>query len=518
MSTKTIDKLKDIFFFGEPKEKIITEDGKRNLYFDRQRNNYIKFTLDVGTTCSTIYKLHKQAISQKLKEIYGQNVDEEQFSFLIVELLSNKYDQKATLIELKIGMDDKILFSTLQNNRLMLCYLRYNNQKHISLLKQNIKNLTTFNSLANNLYTNTEENICMKKDENDYEIFLSKTIIHYYNEETQSFSKEKIRISEKDITIYAKKDRCVLIKEIQQMNILTNSKYADVSKFFAKYRVKGEKPKFCIELITLKNEKLLIGRNTFEPFVTLTKAIQSAAINYQNISSCATLNNKIIEGTNSLFATNNIISQSCFTINDFITNKERRKILFKDFEEKQLANIVNNIMEFKANIKKKKYNDAINNIKILREIIKEKMTKEELDKYEKIINKEKIEYIEDINNKIDTICPEGDGNIDGDEKKINELKKILNINMFDYIYLEIRDEYISKYYEDNFLNNKNNSTVNIKEKVKLLLGKYFTNTFDFKKEEDFCYLGDDKVEKMIKDCNDEILKNRKNRFYVLSQK
>ena len=136
----------------------------------------------------------------------------------------------------------------------------------------------------------------------------------------------------------------------------------------------------------------------------------------------------------------------------------------------------------------------------------------------KIINKEKIEYIEDINNKIDTICPEGDGSIDGDEKKINELKKILNINMFDYIYLEIRDEYISKYYEDNFLNNKNNSNVNIKEKVKLLLGKYFTNTFDFKKEEDFCYLGDDKVEKMIKDCNDEIWKNRKNRFYVLSQK
>lgn len=515
-----MSKLKE-FFSGEIKEKIITEDGKRNLYFDRQRKEFIKFRLESKTTCTIIYKLHKKEIQNKLIEIYGQNVDEEKFAFFVVELLSNKSDQKPSLIDLKIGMDETLLFGVLQNCRLMLCYLPYNNQNNnnnSNLRKQCIKSLTPFNPLVNDIYRNDEAISYQGKKESEYEIYLPKTIIHYYNEENQSFSKEKIKISEKEISIYAKKNRNIFVKEIKKWTIFINGRTTDGEKIIDKYTIKYDIPKFCIEIITEK-EKLLIGRNTPEHFITLKNAIQQVGQNNKNWNNNSFLNGKIMEEINSLSTTHKIISQSCFTINDFITNKEKRKILFKDFKEKPLADIVNNIMEYKSNFKKRKFNAALKNVKNLLDIMKEITTKEELNKYEKIITKQKIEFLEDINYKIEKIREIGNGSIYGDDSQIVELTKLLNIYMFDYIYYEIRDEYILKYYEENFINNDNdNSTTKLKENVKLLLGNYFTNAFNFKKEEDFGYLGDDKVEQIIKDENDRIFYDRKILYYVLKQK
>ena len=506
-------------FSGNQKEKLITEDGKRNLYFDRQRKNFIKFSLEVKTTCSTIYKNHKEEINKKIQEIYGQNINYKDFAFLIVELIANKFEQKPTLIDLKIGMDDTFLFNVLQNSQLMLCYLPYNN--HNNSFKKNVKNtLIPIPSITNDLYKNVEMNNYKTKDKKELEIFLSKTIIHYYDELNKSFSKEKIMVNEKEITIYAKRNRHILIKEIREMNICLSKDNNEIDNFFRNYIINGDKPKFCLKIVTSKNENLLIGRNTFEHFVTLSKAIERAGINYQNYFSNTTLNNKIIEENSSLFATNNIIAQSCFTVNDFVTNKEKRKILFKDFHDINLAQIVNNIMEFKSNIKKKRYNEAINKIKNMLEIIKEKMTEEELDKYKDIITKEKIGEIEEINKKINDICGEGEININEDENKIIELNKIINIYMFDSFYIEIRDKYISKYYEDNFFNNEsldvNDSK--LRDNVKLLLGKYFINIFNFNKEEDINYLGNDEVENLIQKVAEDIMRERlKKRYVIINQ-
>ena len=507
MNKNKLDKLKGIFH-RDQKEKLITEDGKRNLYFDRERKNFIKFTLEVTTTCSTIFKTYKEEINKKLIEIIGVNIDLNNYAFFIVELIANKYDYKPILIDLKIGMNDNILFNTLQNKQLMLCYLPIN--KPNFLIKKNSRNLPQILPEQNDLYKGIEINNYKHKDESKREVYLPKTIIHYYNDEKNCFSKEKIKVTEKELVIYANKNRSILIKDMREMKVMPGGNEKEIQAFFKDYIINGEKPKYCVEIITADKEKLLIGRNTFEHFTTLVRSIELASNNFANYFANTTLNNKILEESNGLFATNNFLAQRCFSINDIVINKEKRKILFKNFEEINLANIVNNIMEYKSFFKKQKYYKAVGKIKNILEIIKEKMTKEELDKYEKIISKERIEKIEEINNKIKEIYGENNDDIliDRDEKKSNELKKIINIYTFDPLYLEIKEEYISKYFNENYSSNENNNNTQIMENFKLISGYYFSKIFKINKEKDILFLGGEEVEENIKKENDKIIQKR----------
>ena len=127
MNFININKFKSIFTPNQ-KEIIQTSDGKRNLYFDYQRKNFIKFTLDVATTCETILKINKDQIKNKVKELYGNDVNFDNFGFIIANLIPNQYKQKQNLINVKLRMDDNILFQILLNEQLMLCYIKINRQ------------------------------------------------------------------------------------------------------------------------------------------------------------------------------------------------------------------------------------------------------------------------------------------------------------------------------------------------------------------------------------------------------
>ena len=514
MSTNKLEKIKSIFS-SDQKEKLITQDGKRNLYFDRNRQNFIKFSLEVKTTCTSIKNMHKDEINKKLKEIYGEKVNTDNFSFLVVELIANKFDGKIPSVDLKVNSINTRLFNILQNTQLMLCYLPI--VPHNNFLKKNSKDLP--NGIGNNLL-GTDENLYKKKNENKIEVFLPKTIIHFYNDKKKSFSKEKIKVTEKEIYIYAKQDKIILIKDIIKLINTNEADKNEIDNMFKKYIIPGERPKYCIEITTIKNERLLIGRNTLEHFITLSKAIESATTNYKNNYVNNNLNDKTIEQNNDLLSTHKFIAEGCLTINDLIINKDKRKIFLNNFEEKNLADIINNIMEFKSNCKKKKYGEAVNKVKMILEIIKEKMGKEELVKCEKIFNKENIERIEEINNKINNILNEN--NNKEDENIINKLNKLIDINCFDDIYLQIKEDYLSKYYdENNLINEKKNENFNINnykiiQNTKLLLGHYFTNIFNINKEKDLLYLGDEKVEGIIKDYNDELEINKLKKYYVFS--
>ena len=149
------------------------------------------------------------------------------------------------------------------------------------------------------------------------------------------------------------------------------------------------------------------------------------------------------------------------------------------------------------------------------------MEKNELDKYNNdIIIKEAIENIKQINDKIQNICGE-QNNIDQDEIKIKELKKIINYNIFDDLYLQIKNKFLTKYFDEkNYFVEKNNKNFNanfacIMQKEKLLLGYYFAKIFNFSKEEDVLYFEGDEVEKTIKDFNDELNKLKQEKHYVL---
>ena len=485
MSTSKRNKIKGMFT-RDQKENINTQDGKRNLYFDRERENYIKFGLVVGTTCSFILKNYKGDIINKLKEINGNDkeVNLNNYSFFIVELIANKYERKQALIDLKISMEDSSLFNIMQNRQLILCFLP--EEKLDISIRKRYRDIVEMPNIQDNLIKEAEVNNVKNKDKKEIITYLDKTTIHYYSEK-QSFSKEKIKVTEKEITIYYGKEIInTPIKDIKSKKLITDNEEKEIQKFFKDYVINGEKPKYCIEIITGNGKKLLIGRNTYQHFVTLVKAIDLACVHFKNYFVNNFINMELTNETNGIIYTNNFISQSCFTINDLLINKEKRKYLLEDFSETNIGDIVNNIIEYKSYFKKKKYSKAISKIKNILEIINEKMAKEERDKYEKILLNEKIEKLVEIYNKIKEIWNENeDILIDRNEDKVKELKTIIDIDLLDKLLLEIKDEYLIKHYDKIKQEEKFNN------KLKLLLAKYFLNIYKIDSEQDFNYLGNE---------------------------
>ena len=500
MSTSKRNKIK-AKFTRDQKENTNTQDGKRNLYFDRERENFIKFGLLVGTTCSYILKNYKEDIINKLKEINRQEeVNLNNYSFFIVELIANKYERKQTLIDLKINMEDSSLFNILQNRQLILCFLPV--EKSDISLRKKFRDVLEISYTPDNLIKEAEVNNVKNKDQNEIITYLDKTIIHYYNEKN-SFSKEKIKVTEKEITIfYGKEIKNTSIKDIKSKKLITSSEEKEIQKFFKDYTINGYKPKYCIEIISGNEQKLLIGRNTLQHFETLVKAIDIACVNFKNYFVDNFINMEMTNETNGILYTTNYISQSCFTINDLLINKEKRTILLEDFNETYLKDIVNNIMEYKVYFKKKKYSKAISKIKNILKIINEKMTKEERDKYGKIISKELIEKLVDINNKINEIWNFDDILVDFKENNINELKKIIDMNLFDKLLLEIKDEYIINHYD------KIKSEIKLNNKLKLLLAKYFLKINKLDNEQNCIYLGNENDDKIANDFTDHLNQKR----------
>ena len=554
-----INKLKGIFTRNQ-KETLNTGDGKRNLYFDYQRRTYIRFQLDVATTCDMIYRIHKDEIINHLKNIYGNNIDLNNFGFTIVELNSNQYDGTPNLINLKLRMDDNIIFRALLNNQLILCYLIIT--KHNIALKKTVRNSGILNSI-NEVKTVIHDK---KSDKNkDIKVYFPKNVIHFYNYNAYAFSKEKMKITEEDIFITAKPNFQLLIKDIKSITTFLSTNPDDAKKYLTNYKIYGEKPIFCIQIeVKDKKNNLLIGRNSYDTFMLVYKALDAAINNYQNYYSDFNTNNKIIQHNINFISTCNDILREPSSIDDFIINKEKRKIFFKSYNEIEIIGICNNIMEFKKNFNRNKYSNSVNNINNIVNII-DKLEKE--NKYIDVINAENVQKINNIWNKIKDICkinfeidennnrenensnsnknlevndnnndnnttdssPENNtinkeenlpsnkideaknnnnSNIKLSEDQINNLKEIINIHSFDYLYLEIKEKYLTHYHEQIFNNNNKTNLKEIKSNLKLILGNYFLNNFEMKQENDFVYLGGDEIEKTIEEFNKELNKEK----------
>ena len=283
----SINKLKGIFTRNQ-KETLNTGDGKRNLYFDYQRRAYIRFQLDVSTTCDMIFRIHKEEIINHLKTIYGNNINLNNFGFLIVELNSNNYDGTPNLINLKLRMDDNIIFRVLLNSQLILCYLFIT--KHNIALKKNFRNSGIFNPIVN-IKTDIQEKKSEKNKGNNIKVYFPKNIIHFYNLNAYSFSKEKMIITEEEIFISAKPNFRLLIKDIKSITTFISTNANDAKKFLINYKI-------------------------------VYKALDAAINNYQNCYSDFNTNNKIIQQNINLIATYNEILREPASLDDFIINKE----------------------------------------------------------------------------------------------------------------------------------------------------------------------------------------------------
>lgn len=118
-----------------------------------------------------------------------------------------------------------------------------------------------------------------------------------------------------------------------------------------------------------------MGKNKYDHYLILLKAINAALINYQNLYCDFNLNNKIIQNDMKLFSIFNDILRNFSSLEDLIVNKSKRMILFRDFKERELANIIDNIMNYKSNFNKGRLTNSIYHIQILTHII-DKIIKE----------------------------------------------------------------------------------------------------------------------------------------------
>ena len=563
MSNISINTIKGIFTRAQ-KETLNTQDGKRNLYFDYTRNTYIKFALDVATTCESIFRIHKNEIKSKLQKLYNKDVNLEDFGFVIVELNANKYDSRRNLINVKLRLDDNIIFRVLMNSQLMICYLKITN--HNIILKKNVRNFSLLNPLNYNMF-NTLEKPEGKKKPNNIKIYYPKNNVHYYNYNAYSFSKEKITISEEEIYITSKPEIRLSIREIKSISSFICKGDADDNINLKNYKIYGDVPVYCIEIEPKDKKKILMGKNKYDHYLILLKAINAALINYQNLYCDFNLKNKIIQNDMKLFSIFNDILRNFSSLEDLVVNKSKRMILFRDFKERELANIIDNIMNYKSNFNKGRLINSIYHIQILTHII-DKIIKEK--KYLDIINEENTKNFIDIWDRINEIFELGNeinktnenldikennnininknseennnnindtsknnldvitnDNIKGDneedfikkisikfkEEKIKELKNIININTFDHLYLEIMEKYLSPYY--NIINESEETKNKINSNIKLILGNCFIKCFEMKKEKDFHFIGGDELEKTIDDFNNQLIFERENNSRVI---
>ena len=479
-------------FNKEERENVNTQDGMRNLYFDRNRKHFIKFFLDVTTTCQIIYNTKKKEITSKIKELHGGKANENDFCFCIVEL-KNKTEDKPTLIEVKIEMDFE-LFKTLQNSQLILCYLL--KKKPNNDIRKLARNKVILNY---DIYEGVELH---EFDPNKkLEIFYPKSSIYLYDKFKKSFVKDSIIINEKNISFYDKQKTTIIVSDIKRDIYFTNDKSKN---FLNDFKITGNIPNFCIKILT-STDKFLFGKKNYNDFIPLQIALNRALVNARNISTNTKLDGDILAQNCGIFATCHLIVDNCFIISEIICNKEKRKIFFKIYPNKKIANLIDNIILYKTNSKKLIYSKTVENIQNIIDIY-DTFTIDEKKNYEKF-----FKNLEDYKKYL---------------KKINELKceddKIkekINNELFDNLLLGVYLEYIVPFFGELKSSIEKECShfriPEIKQNFQMLLAYYLTYYYEMNKFENFYCFNKNEIYDIMKDFNESLYEEYNQKYKAI---
>ena len=456
---------------------------KRVLYLDKENRNSILFDLDNNTTCEIVLNQHKDSITEIINSIHQKNIDE--CEFLIVEnKINKKIDDIPTLMKFKINKKTKLfnLLNNHQNNLLLLPKKKVSREIRLKARNENYV-IDHFNDLAETNYFSNK----------NIEEYLTKTLIYLYDPDKQIFNKEKGSVDKQKITIYKSNTNKELL-EINIKDIIKNLYYSDTSQDPNKKNlpIKGDKPKFYIELVTNKITYFL-GQFKENLNFQWEKAIKKSITKYNNFNLELNLNIKINSSKTSLYTVHYSIMDSCFIIKKVIFNEVKRNMLLSLFSEKKISSIIINILTYKDLIKKDEYLEAWMRFKEILTYIesydihgKAKIPVNKDDKIYKIFSKEKIDNyrkISDLSN--DNV------------KKINmvnaslslfkeEMKKALNDilkeDLFDDIFISLYKLYIIPFFKQSkeTLETKTNPFRKplIRQKFQFLLAVYFNQIFN----------------------------------------
>ena len=430
-----------------PEKKAENVISKYNLYLDKGKKNFIQIDIDINSTCDSILVQNKVSLVEVIQSIYKKNIED--CNFLIIENKINKKNEDIpTLMEFRINKRTKI-YNLLQNPQNNLYFL----PKQKSTRETRLKARNEF-IVPENRFDLAETNYFLPKNNEEY---LTKAVIYLYNPVKQSFTKEKGSVDKQKIMIYKSSTNKEII-EILIKDIVKNLYYTDTTQ--APYKknlpIKGDKPKFYIEIVTNKITCYL-GQFKESLNAQWEKAIKKSIIKYNNFNYDLNLNIKINSSKTSLFAVHHSIIDNCFRIQKILFNEEKRKMFLSISREKKICSIIINILTYKDLIKKCDYLEAWMRFKEIQTYI---------DSYEAQVQSpnpknEKIAKIfsKDIINNYRKVSDASNESV----KKINmvnaslplfqiEMQKalsdILKEDLFDAIFISLYKIYIIPFFQD----------------------------------------------------------------------
>ena len=471
---------------------------KRQLYFDRNRKNYIEFDLEKTKNCMEIYDSLHEEIEKKINELHNTDKNKKMnFSFIMMYSRTNKLDNSG-LIELKLDKEAQ-LSDIMINKQYFLCYLPENkiniNQKR-----------KTRNKLEENINNDRFKDVERRTSKNhELEKYLTNEGVYYLDKEKVQFLYGKGTIDENTININCKKANIeILIKDIKKEECFENKVPPSIEDFKIKC------PNYIFQ-IHQNNITHFLGLYKQKSYLIWKNAINLAKIKNNDNTIDSSFNSNIFTYNYLLYVKRHSIPSKCYIINQLLENAEKRQIFLDEYKDKKISDIANSIYAYKINIKNNKFFEAWMSLKQIsfyvdfNNIEDEGLRKREKEKYSKIFTQERIDLYNNAVKKVN----EAIKTIKNYEKEMNNvLKKIFEIDLFDNLYYNIYELYIWPYFQKikNMLNTeyRYDQKPDIIQKFHLLLSRYCANYFDMNNMDNFnclCVPNENNNNEEINNCS-----------------
>ena len=475
-----------------------TKVDKRQLYFDRNRKNYIEFDLEKTKNCMEIYESLREEIEKKINELHNTDKNKKMnFSFIMMYSRTNKLDNSG-LIELKLDKEAQ-LSDIMINKQYFLCYLPENkiniNQKR-----------KTRNKLEENINNDRFKDVERRTSKNhELEKYLTNEGVYYLDKEKVQFLYGKGTIDENTININCKKANIeILIKDIKKEECFENKVPPSIEDFKIKC------PNYIFQ-IHQNNITHFLGLYKQKSYLIWKNAINLAKIKNNDNTIDSSFNSNIFTYNYLLYVKRHSIPSKCYIINQLLENAEKRQIFLDEYKDKKISDIANSIYAYKINIKNNKFFEAWMSLKQIsfyvdfNNIEDEGLRKREKEKYSKIFTQERIDLYNNAVKKVN----EAIKTIKNYEKEMNNvLKKIFEIDLFDNLYYNIYELYIWPYFQKikNMLNTEYgyDQKPDIIQKFHLLLSRYCANYFDMNNMDNFnclCVPNENNNNEKINNCS-----------------
>ena len=471
---------------------------KRQLYFDRNRKNYIEFDLEKTKNCMEIYDSFHEEIEKKINDLYNTDKNKKMnFSFIMMYSRTNKLDNSG-LIELKLDKEAQ-LSDIMINKQYFLCYLPENkiniNQKR-----------KTRNKLEENINNDRFKDVERRTSKNhELEKYLTNEGVYYLDKEKVQFLYGKGTIDENTININCKKTNIeILIKDIKKEECFENKVPPSIEDFKIKC------PNYIFQ-IHQNNITHFLGLYKQKSYLIWKNAINLAKIKNNDNTIDSSFNSNIFTYNYLLYVKRHSIPSKCYIINQLLENAEKRQIFLDEYKDKKISDIANSIYAYKINIKNNKFFEAWMSLKQIsfyvdfNNIEDEGLRKREKERYSKIFTQERIDLYNNAVKKVN----EAIKTIKNYEKEMNNvLKKIFEIDLFDNLYYNIYELYIWPYFQKikNMLNTEYgyDQKPDIIQKFHLLLSRYCANYFDMNNMDNFnclCVPNENNNNEEINNCS-----------------